>query len=613
MKRDILRCVPMKILKRICSCLLFGVLAFTGVFSGVLDAADKSAEDMLYHRPGKIDAKIKIVKIDDRTMNRLGEFSSWDRDIYADLVETLCVSEEIRPAVIGFDVLFGDEKNGETDARFARVCGEQGNVVTGLSYVFTKKTFEDLQGNLYENKMYAEEKVLPYASLREATRQGFVNALMDEDDSIIRSSFLYFTEEDGTKVQSFSSAVYATYMEFLGKTAEYPTEKNKMTFRYSGKPGEYENVSLVDVLDGTVPPEAFNDCIVLVGAYAQGFMDAYFVPVDRSAQMYGVEIHANVIQALLEQKTLTQIPAAAEAIVTALIVIALVLLCERLSVGKVAAVCGIVVVVKMAAGFVLFGLGYSGNVLVLPVTTVAVGIYSIALQYYRARKAKQSIEKAFRKYVAPQVVKEIAKSGTYELKLGGENREIAVLFVDIRGFTSLSEKISAEQVVEILNEYLALTTECVFRHGGTLDKFVGDATMAVFNAPFDTEDYVYKAVLTAWDIVRGGDRIEKEFTERFGIPVGFGVGINCGPAVVGNIGCEFRMDYTAIGDTVNTAARLEANAPRGTIYISETVYRQVKDRITVDEVGEIPLKGKANGVYVYSVTGVNGEQSPNKE
>jgi adenylate cyclase len=128
--------------------------------------------------------------------------------------------------------------------------------------------------------------------------------------------------------------------------------------------------------------------------------------------------------------------------------------------------------------------------------------------------------------------------------------------------------------------------------------------MAVFNAPFDAEDYVYKAVLTAWDIVQGGNLIEEKFVEKYGKHVGFGVGVNCGPAVVGNIGCNFRMDYTVIGDTVNTAARLEANAPRGTVYISDGVYEQVKDRITVEEVGEIPLKGKSKGVFVYSVTGV---------
>ena len=100
---------------------------------------------------------------------------------------------------------------------------------------------------------------------------------------------------------------------------------------------------------------------------------------------------------------------------------------------------------------------------------------------------------------------------------------------------------------------------------------------------------------------------------RYGKKVGFGVGVHCGPAVVGNIGCEFRMDYTAIGDTVNTAARLEANAPRGTVYISEAVYAQLKDRVSVEEVGEIPLKGKSNGVFVYSVIGIKDYKSPEEE
>ena len=203
----------------------------------------------------------------------------------------------------------------------------------------------------------------------------------------------------------------------------------------------------------------------------------------------------------------------------------------------------------------MFQKGYTWNNMAVPLVAIGMAVYFTVLHYYKTRKVKQSIERAFNKYVAPQVVSEIAGKGTYELKLGGENRDIAVLFVDIRGFTPLSESLEPEQVVEILNSYLELTTSCIFRHGGTLDKFIGDATMAVFNAPFDTEDYVYRAVLTAWDIVQGGNKIEQEFIEKYGKQVGFGVGVNCGPAVVGNIGCDFRMDYTAIGDTVNTAAK----------------------------------------------------------
>ena len=600
-------------MKRIVTGILCAILAFFMVYSGSLETVEKTAEDMVYHQPGNIDANIKIIKIDDRTMNRMGDFSTWDRDVYANLVETLCVSEQIRPAVIGFDILFSSRKDADADLLFAQACEKYGNVVAGFSYVFTRAVTTEENGKLSVHGMAVQEKVLPYEELYSATEHGFVNALMDADDSIIRSTFLYYDEEDGTRVNSFSAAVYTKYMEAQGKKAVFPVEGSSMNFRYSGNPGDYENVSLVDVLDGTVPPEAFDGCIVLVGAYAAGMQDTYFVPVDRAKQMYGVEIQANVIQALLEGRTLSVIPKVVDGAIAAVIALLLVFLCDKLSVVKVVIVCMAAAILKLASGFFVFNMGYSGSVLISPLVSVLIGIYYIAEHYYKASAAKRSIEKAFSKYVAPQVVGEIAKNGTYELKLGGENRDIAVLFVDIRGFTPLSESLEPEQVVDILNGYLKLTTESIFRHGGTLDKFIGDATMAIFNAPFDTEDYVYKAILTAWDIVQGGNRIEKEFLERYGKHVGFGVGVNCGPAVVGNIGCDFRMDYTAIGDTVNTAARLEANAPRGTIYISQYVYERVKDRIAVDEVGEIPLKGKSKGVFVYSVTDVPGYKSLEEE
>ena len=600
-------------IKRIITCIICALLAFVSAYCNLFGVVDNAAEDILYHHPGNIDPRIKIIKIDDRTMNQMGDFSTWNRDVYADLMDVLCVSQDICPAVIGFDVIFSSEKDVESDDRFAQLCAEYDNVVTGFAYVFTKSVTSDANGNLKENGMTVQERIIPYNTLREATSQGFVNALMDEDDSIIRSTFLYFDEMDGTRSKSFSSAIYAKYMDRMGLPAVYPTDKEAMAFRYSGNPTEYENISLVDVLQGNVPPEAFDDCIVLIGAYAAGMMDAYFVPVERSVQMYGVEIHANVIQALLENEPLTALPKVVDGLIAAFIAVLLVFVCERFSVAKVILACLSAAVIKLLGGLLVFNMGYTGNVLVAPVMAGLIAIYYVGLHYYKARAAKQSIEKAFSKYVAPQVVEEIAKNGTYELKLGGENRTVAVLFVDIRGFTPLSESLEPEQVVDILNGYLALTTASIFRHGGTLDKFIGDATMAVFNAPFDTDDYVYKAILAAWDIVQGGNRIEKEYLARYGKHVGFGVGVNCGPAVVGNIGCEFRMDYTAIGDTINTAARLEANAPRGTVYISEFVYEHVKDRITVDPVGEIPLKGKSKGVFVYSVAGVNDYISPEEE
>nr|MCR5354428.1 adenylate/guanylate cyclase domain-containing protein [Lachnospiraceae bacterium] len=133
----------------------------------------------------------------------------------------------------------------------------------------------------------------------------------------------------------------------------------------------------------------------------------------------------------------------------------------------------------------------------------------------------------------------------------------------------------------------------------------GDATMAVFNSPFNLDDYIFRAVCTAWDIAAGSAELEQKLQEKFGRSISYGIGVNCGDAVVGNIGCDFRMDYTAIGDTVNTAARLESNAKAGQILISDAVYEAVKDRVKVTEIGAIPLKGKSKEVLVYQVNEIN--------
>ncbi len=592
--------------KKLITGIVCAAIAFLASLTGIFGSWDKALEDAWYHNPQQTSDDIRIIKIDEKTIQQLGAYSQWDRSVYAELVEALCVSDEVKPAVIGFDILFGGTKNEQSDQAFADACKQHGNVVCAFSYVFTKELSEDGNGNLLVDNMAVSEKVLPYDALMQATEQGFVNSLLDENDGYIRSLLVDFNEKDGTKTKNFSAVIYEKYQEFIEKPVACTKESGVMNFRYSGGVGEYEAVSLIDVLDGTIPAEAFANCIVLVGAWEQGMMDSYFVPVDRGQQMYGVEIHANIIQALMEQKNLEKVPTLAEAFFAVIVVAVLVLICDKLSAAKSVIVCLLVAGAKLVADEFLFEAGYLTQHLLIPVFAILLAVYYVIIHYYRARRAKQSIEKAFSKYVAPQVVKEIAKNGTYELKLGGENRDIAVLFVDIRGFTPLSESLEPEQVVTILNRYLEMTTSCIFKHGGTLDKFIGDATMAVFNAPFDTPDYVYQAVLTAWDIVQGGNAIEKEFLEKYGKTVGFGVGVNCGPAVVGNIGCDFRMDYTAIGDTVNTASRLEANAPKGTVYISEAVYEQVKERITAEEIGEIPLKGKSVGVNVYSVTGIQG-------
>lgn len=212
---------------------------------------------------------------------------------------------------------------------------------------------------------------------------------------------------------------------------------------------------------------------------------------------------------------------------------------------------------------------------------------------------QQRITNTFQRYVDPTIMRELLREGVSDQELQGRNVEIAVLFVDIRGFTALSERLPPQQLVEVLNTYLTLTSRAIKKYGGTLDKFIGDCTMAFWGAPLPCRDAVYQACQAAMEMAGESEDMSRSLKEKFGCDVSYGIGIDYGPAVVGNIGSTERMDYTAIGDTVNTASRLESNAPPGTIYISRAVADRLGDRGEVTSLGgTIPLKGKSAGFEV---------------
>ena len=226
---------------------------------------------------------------------------------------------------------------------------------------------------------------------------------------------------------------------------------------------------------------------------------------------------------------------------------------------------------------------------------------TIAINYIWSVLEKRRVTRTFKKYVDEKIVDEILSEDESELdEPHGRSAEIAVLFVDVRGFTPLSESLTPSQVVQILNQYLTLIANCILDNKGTLDKFIGDAAMAFWGAPQPQEDFIMNACKAAIAMREGSDALSKELMERFGKTVSFGIGINVGEAVVGNIGSPERMDYTAIGDTVNTSARLEANAPARTIYLSEAVVKRLEGRIKVTPLDHlIHLKGKAQDQQIY--------------
>ena len=584
--------------KNMIAALLLAILTFTAVYFQWFTSLNLLLQDAIYQRENPVDPSIKIIAIDEKTLEALGQFETWTREPYAELIELLNGSE-YAPKVIGLDVLFVNEM-GEEDQLLVDACKKYSNIVMASNLVFSTK-IETKDGKSQVNPLHIDMVETPFGQLTGTVRTGFANAVQDSEDNSVRYALL---ERDG--YQSFAAAIVRAAIESDEGTVDpvstMPVDANNgIIIDYTGDVDSYEILSMIDVLEGKIPAEIFSNSIVLIGVHAAGMGDSYAVPVQKGAQMYGVEIHANIIQCLLEQRCLVNISTFWNAVFYAVLAFIFALLATRMKIWMNAFGAALITAAQYFLCLRLDEKGLVINIIVLPISLLVILVWSIVGKYASEVLHRRKIMYAFRKYVAPQVVDEISKNQNYQLKLGGEKRHIAVLFVDIRGFTPLSEALEPEQVVEILNEYLSLVTDSIFKNGGTLDKFIGDAAMAIFNAPFDSEDYIYKAVCAAKDIAAGSDRIASKFMERFGKKVSYGIGVNCGYAVVGNIGSEFRMDYTAIGDTVNTAARLEANAKAGQILISEFVYDNLRERIEVTEIGEIPLKGKSKGVMVYEV------------
>ena len=579
------------------------VLGISG--AGALRTLERTVTDMLYSRNYKINNSIKIIAIEQRSEAEYGYYSDWTRARAAELVEAL-TQPEGKPAVIGFDINFIADRDPEGDEAFAKAAAAHGNVVTASRAVFS--TTQEEQGEEYvTDRMHLSFMEYPYETLRKVSSHGYTNTMLDKDNYVRRT---LLKVETGTETEyHFAYEVYKNYMEQAGREPKEPeTDENGIFgIRYIATSESYEVYAWNDVVNGVYDPRVFQDSIVLVGAYMPGLQDSFYVPIARGSQMYGVEIHANIVDALLRGYSYRMAPQEFVTAVNLLLCLAYFLLLRKIS-----PVAGLVVGASLAGVYLAVASWlYSEGWYIYPVAfalfLACMAVVNVFGRYLLEWFSKRKLLREFKKYVAPQVLAEMSRSGEFSIKLGGETRDIAVLFVDIRGFTKLSEELAPEQVVEMLNEYLTLTTEAIFSNGGTLDKFIGDATMAVFNAPVDLPDYRAKAVQAALDIVHGAEKINERIKKKIGREVSFGVGVHCGTAVVGNIGCETRMDYTAIGDTVNTASRLEGKALGGQVVISEAMYRSLGDRLVTEPLGEVELKGKAEPLQIYSALGFEGK------
>jgi adenylate cyclase len=348
-------------------------------------------------------------------------------------------------------------------------------------------------------------------------------------------------------------------------------------------------------------PAEFKNRIVIVGATAEGIKDIFASPFS-SSDMSGPEMHANIVDAFIERRSIERAPA----MVTFFLVV---------SAAAVVGVAGAflnawwtsAVVAVAAAIFVWQSVAMFARGIWIPVTVPALTLLlayvgDLAWKYFVEGREKRQVKKLFSRYVSKDVYDQLVADPS-RAALGGARRHMTVLFSDIRGFTTMSEKGTPEEVVSQLNELFTRMVKVVFDHHGTVDKFVGDMIMALYGAPLDDEDHAEHAVQTALAMIETLQQMNREWAAAGKPTLDIGIGINTGDMIAGNVGSESIMSYTVIGDAVNLGARLESlNKDYGTrIIISQATRERLKGRYDIHPLGDVIVKGKSLPVAIFEV------------
>ena len=584
---------------------------------------------------------VVIVAVDEKSINHIGRWP-WSRESTALLVKAL------KPArVAAYDIVFAEPQNVVADKALAAAVKDADNVVLGFffrddsteaadpaveaqlkrsaitrtSYVgdaaeeqgFTGLDFSGVDGNI------------PVIGLG-AKAFGSFN-IIPQDDGIYRAANLVFKYNDAV----YPSLSLEALKLYLGKgadltlhTASYGIdglsvgpvripldEEGAYQVNYYGPALSFTTYSASDVISGKVKAASLEDKLVFVGVTEKGIYDIRPTPLD--TLLPGVEIHATVAANVIEKRFLVRDSR------VIILDLALVLLLPVLLALIVSAALTTYISLAVFAGFFAalivgeFYLFSSFNLkpsLIFPAFSLSTAY--LFIEAYRnvvVEKKGRFLKRAFTQYVSEQVLSEIIKNPD-RLNLGGEKRTVTVLFSDIRGFTTISERLTPEKLVTLLNEYLNPMTMIVLEEHGLLDKYIGDAIMAIFNAPIAFDDHPRRACSSALRMLSTLKALNAGWALKGYPHVDIGIGINTGEAVVGNMGSVLRFDYTGIGDNVNLASRLEGlNKLYGShIIVSQFTYDSVKDDFVFRELDLVKVKGKDRPVGLYELLAAKGDQ-----
>ena len=406
---------------------------------------------------------------------------------------------------------------------------------------------------------------------------------------------------DGLKTFSVALVEAATHKPV--PRSSFPSHGAPIDF--AGPPGQIRSVSFSDLVNGKVPPSELRGKVAIVGPTAPSLQDVHPTSASRSRLMPGAEIQANAFETVRRGLPLSTSPRG----VNVLLILLLASAAPLASLGLPSLLAALAGVGLGAAYAVAAQLAFSAGT-ILPVTypllALAVSLLgTLAVNYVIEAFERERVRQTFARFVPEAVVDEtLAKTGD-GLRLGGVRTQCTVLFADIRSFTTFSEGREPDEVIEILNRYLGEMTDAIMSNGGTLISYIGDGIMALFGAPIEQDDHADRAIAAAREMTGVRlDRVNSWLVERGHEPFGMGIGMNSGPVMAGNVGSEQRLEYTAIGDTCNTAARLEGmtKGTGHTVFLSSATRAMMKSAAhDLTFVGDLAVRGRAQRLAVWTL------------
>ncbi len=580
--------------------LLFGMIVCViflveGSFSyGLFTKFENSLEDLLVV-PKPFNSDIVILSIDNESINRVGQWP-WPRATYAHIFKIL---EEAHPKVVGLDVaLLEKSRLGEFDDAVLAAT------LASTSYPIVLSAEAD--------PLILDKGMLPRAGVLRTPLPSFLTSqnisightnLILDPDGVVRKVPLKVLSREGNTIRSFAYEILSKIQKGL------PGEGNLETISrivYSRAPGSVIRKPISSVLEDNSIASSLANKIVLIGATAPDLHDTKITPLSKGVEMPGVEIQANIVNMLARGYSLVPIPTRAMQLWILITILIPVLVFRRFKGASRPVFVNVAFgVVHTILAVVLFENGLVANIIHLNLGWFLSTLSLFGYTYFTTERERREMRKMFSKYVATDVLEYIMKNPD-KVSLGGEEREVTILFSDIRGYTTFSESVTPKELVRVLNRYLTAMTDEVLKHKGVLDKYIGDAVMAYWGAPMDDPDHADHAIEAALGMIERLKIFNAELKAEGIHEIRFGIGIYTGPVIIGNVGSEMRLEYTVIGDTVNVASRLEGvnKELQTTLLIGESAKNKIKGKYAFKSMGSVSVKGRKEPLQVYTIEGI---------